>query len=74
VKLNELRSKGRRIFYVEKTWVENNLTLKECWQTDEAKTFLVDSSAKNSLIVVHAGSEDGFITDAQLMYSTKEDQ
>jgi hypothetical protein len=38
------------------------------------KGVIADCSAKNRLSVVHAGSEDGFVTDAQLMFSTKQDQ
>jgi len=38
------------------------------------KGVLADCSAKNRLSVVHAGSEDGFVTGAQLMFSTKQDQ
>jgi hypothetical protein len=54
--------------------IDSNLTFKKCWQTDEVKGVLADGSAKNRPTVVHAGSEDGFITGAQLMYSTKQDQ
>jgi hypothetical protein len=66
--------KGGRFFYLDETWIYSNLTFKKCWQTNEVKTFLADGSAKNRPIVAHAGSEDGFVTGAQLMYSTKQDQ
>jgi hypothetical protein len=48
--------------------LDSNLTFKTCWQTDEVKGVLADGSEKNRLIVVNAGSEDGFATGAQLMY------
>lgn len=63
MKLNELRSEGRKILYVE-----SNLKFKKFWQTDEVKGILADDSTKNRLIVFHTGSENVFVAGAQLTY------
>jgi hypothetical protein len=68
VKLNKLRSERREIFYVDETWTDSNLIFKKSWQTAEVKGVLADGNAENRLIVVHAGSEDGFVAGSKLIY------
>lgn len=67
------RKAGRPIVYIDETWVDSNLTFKKCWQDDTVLGVTANVNAKNRLIVVHAGSSTGFLTDAELVYkaSTK---
>jgi hypothetical protein len=37
VNIKTLRSEGRKIFYLNESWVDSNLTFKKCWQSEEVK-------------------------------------
>jgi hypothetical protein len=71
VKLNELWSEGRSIFYIDEMWTDSNLTFKKCSQTDEVTGVLADGNVKKRVIGFHADSENGFVTCAQLMYKAE---
>jgi hypothetical protein len=63
-----LRSEGRRIFYLDESWVDSNLTFKKCWQSEEVKGLCTDGNAGKRLIMVHAGSHAGFLQGTGLIY------
>ncbi|KAF8778908.1 hypothetical protein HNY73_015588 [Argiope bruennichi] len=60
------RKAGRPIVYIDKIWVDSNLTFKKCWQDDTVLGATANVNSKNRLIVVHAGSSTGFLTGALL--------
>lgn len=62
------RSNNRCIVYIDETWIDSNLTFGKCWQDDKMTGVKVDINSKNRLIVVHAGSSNGFIDGAELVY------
>lgn len=50
--------------------MDSRPTFKKFWQTDEVNCVLADGSAGNRLFVIHAGSEDGSVAGAQLIYES----
>lgn len=67
-KIRKIRSGGKKLIYIDETWIDNNLTHKTCWQSDEIRGVATDTSAGNRLIVVAAGSETGFVKDSVLVF------
>ncbi|XP_048345214.1 uncharacterized protein LOC125428705 [Sphaerodactylus townsendi] len=83
-KIRHFRSEGRKIFFLDETWVNAGHTAAKCWQdqtgTSEKDAFfprnlptgLKDPSGKGSrLICAHCGSEEGFVEDALLLFKSK---
>jgi hypothetical protein len=50
---------------VEKSCVDSNISYSKCWQ--EEREFGIQNSAGNRLILLHAGSENGFLDSAVLL-------
>ena len=48
--------------------LHNHLAVTKWWQVVEVKGFFAESSAGTRLIVLHAGSENGFFAGGQLLY------
>jgi hypothetical protein len=48
--------------------VDRNLTFRKCWQDESDVGVLVDVNAKNRLIILHVGSINGFLKNAELIY------
>ena len=68
IKIRDLRRSGRNIIYLDETWVDNNLTFAKCWQSESEIGVQTTVHAGNRLIVVHAGSVNGFVENALLAY------
>lgn len=64
------RASGKSIFYLDETWVDSNLTFKKCWQAEGVHGILSNHSSSNRLIVVHIGSDDGFVPGAGLIFKS----
>lgn len=69
VQIRRFRESGREIVFIDESWVDSNLTFSKCWQHDKEFGVQANSSAGRRLIVVHAGSTNGFIPNAQLVYT-----
>lgn len=81
--VKELRKKNKKIFYLDETWVNEGHTTSKAWCDNFVKTpkqaFLSGlstgiKSAVNKgkrLIVVHIGSEDGFVDGGLLVFKSK---
>ena len=52
---------------MDKIWIDNNCFFSKCWQNEKLGAFVKDS-AGNRLIVVHTGSKDGFVPNADLVF------
>ena len=78
------RQANRKIYYLDETWVNAGHTVKKVWHDTTAEeqprrawfagltTGLKEPSGKGGrIIVVHCGSEDGFVADAGLVYQAK---
>ncbi|CAH2099013.1 unnamed protein product [Euphydryas editha] len=67
-KIRQFRQNDREIFFLDETWIDNNLTHKKCWQDDKINAILTDTSSSNRLILVHVGSRSGFLDGAKLLF------
>ena len=67
-KRKELEGQGYNFVYVDETWIDSAYTAKRCWQGENMPGALPPCNRGQRLIVVHAGSKNGFIRGAQLVY------
>ena len=64
-KMKDARETGMPIIYLDETWVNVNLTLDKIWIIDDNDEAFRKPIGKGSrIIVVHAGSTDGFVKNA----------
>jgi hypothetical protein len=66
--IRRYRAENRPIIYIDESWIDNNLTFNKCWQSEKQPGTLTNTSSTNRLILVHAGSENGFIQKASLVF------
>ncbi|KAJ4444763.1 hypothetical protein ANN_06560 [Periplaneta americana] len=69
--IKNLRQSGRQIFYLDETWIDSNITFGKCWQSEEEFGVQANVNSGNRLIVVHAGSLNGFLDNATLIYKAE---
>ncbi|XP_050293624.1 uncharacterized protein LOC126734134 [Anthonomus grandis grandis] len=62
------RQENRNIIYMDETWVDNDLTVGKCWQSSDIFGVPSNISSTGHLIVVHAGSNNGFLENASLVF------
>lgn len=67
-KIRQYRQDDQNIFFLDETWIDNNLTFKKCWRNEMIDAVLTDTSSTNRLILVHAGSRGGFLNGAKLLF------
>lgn len=68
--LIECRKQNRPIIYMDETYVHSTQSKKKAW-TDASGSGLKTPVTKGQrLIIVHAGSEDGFVKDALLTFKS----
>jgi transposase len=70
------RAEGKPIIYLDETYVHKNYKPKMSWQGPSTSGNLQPSPLENissgkRYIIVHAGSEKGFVPNALLVFSTK---
>ncbi|CAH2099708.1 unnamed protein product [Euphydryas editha] len=82
-KIIKLREERRKIYYLDETWLNEGHTKSKVWQdlsiqsTREARreglsTGLKAPSGKGKcLIILHIGSEDGFLNGGELIFASK---
>jgi hypothetical protein len=59
-----MRRDGKEILYLDESWVKSNLTFNRCWQKKgDVQGITATGNASNRLIIVHIGSEKGFIAE-----------
>lgn len=68
---NEIENKKQLVF-VDETYVHTSHSVNKCWQSDSQPGVSKDISLGERYIVVHAGSENGFISSALLVYKSKD--
>ncbi|KAG8308947.1 hypothetical protein J6590_097628 [Homalodisca vitripennis] len=61
--IKKCRDDKKKIFYLDETWIDSNLTFQRCWQSLEVDGVLPDMNAANRVIVLDIGSQDGFLND-----------
>ena len=68
--IRQYRTEGRPIVYTDETFLHSSHSTSKCWQSDDV-TVNVPISKGERLIIVHAGSRQGFVRDAELMFKAK---
>ena len=74
--MNDVKKKKLPIIYLDETWVNQNYTVGKCWiNVDSTKaTGVKHPTGKGGrIIVLHAGSKDGFVPNAKLTFLAKND-
>ena len=81
--IKKYREEGRKIYYTDETWINFGHTKSKVWQDTSVKTSkqaflsglstgLKAPSGKGSrLIIIHAGSDDGFVPNACEIFQAK---
>lgn len=69
--ISKYRREGRHIVYLDETWIHNHYTVQKCWQSEDITGVTSYNSAGERLIIVHAGSSEGFIEGALLIFKSK---
>ncbi|XP_064100794.1 uncharacterized protein LOC135211413 [Macrobrachium nipponense] len=75
-KMQNVRENGRNVIYLDETWVNQNYTVGKCWKDNKcenASGIKVPSGKGGRLIILHAGSAEGFIPNAELTFTAKND-
>ena len=67
-KRHKLLQEKFTIVYTDETWVDTLSTVAKCWQHKDVHGVMPPYSRGQRLIVVHAGSKNGFVEGAQLVY------
>lgn len=65
------REQGMTIIYIDEKYVHQNYKVKKSWQGPSVSGVVEKISAGKRHIIVHAGSEEGFLPNALLVFSTK---
>jgi hypothetical protein len=61
-----------KIIYLDETWINSNHTLRKCWLDKNGKGGFKSPLGKGPrLVIVHAGSDQGFVPGANLNFITK---
>lgn len=63
--------KQKTVVYLDETWIHPTYTVSKCWQDNETSGVLKNDSAGQRWIIVHAGSEQGFIPGAYVIFKAK---
>ena len=72
LKRNRESPKPRPEVFVDETWVNQNLTVEKCWTNEDGSVGPKTKSGRGSrFIIVHAGSDEGFVPGALLMFKSK---
>ena len=66
-RMKKFRDQGRTIVYTDETYVHSSHTTPHTWQSSDV-ALRVPFSKGERLIIVHAGSETGFIDGAELVF------
>ncbi|PSN37128.1 hypothetical protein C0J52_12590 [Blattella germanica] len=67
-KMKYYRELGRKIFYVDESWIDNNMITGKCWKRE--KKVSGEATSSKRLIIASVGSEDGFVPETQLIFES----
>jgi hypothetical protein len=68
VQIKRFREEGKEIFYVDESWIDSNITFSKRWQGETEFGIQKNYNVGNRLILLHVGSENGFLHNAMLVY------
>ncbi|XP_066944539.1 uncharacterized protein [Macrobrachium rosenbergii] len=76
-KMKIIREKGSdSVIYIDETWVNQNYTVNHCWMDTNSKKSNGSETAywkRKRLVILHAGSKEGFVQNADLVFESKND-
>ena len=76
-KMKKIRDAGNRpIVFLDETWVNQNYSVSKCWQDENSATatgIKPPTGKGGRIIVLHAGSDRGFVPNAELVFNAKND-
>ncbi|XP_038221442.1 uncharacterized protein LOC119839277, partial [Zerene cesonia] len=61
----------RPVIYLDETYIHSTYCAGKCWQSDTEAGVLSSDSKGPRWIIVHAGSEAGFVPNAQLIFKSQ---
>jgi hypothetical protein len=64
------RAEGRRIFYLDETYIHQNLSTNKRWDDATNESQMNPISHGSRYIIVHAGDEEGFLQGAGLVFKS----
>ena len=70
-KKKEFEERGLELVFIDETWVDTSYTSKYCWQGDNTPGTIRPCNRGQRIIVVHAGTKDGFVSGAELIYKAR---
>ncbi|KAJ0183291.1 hypothetical protein K1T71_001267 [Dendrolimus kikuchii] len=60
------------VVYLDETYIHNTYHAKSCWQNKEELGMFVSESSGSRCIIAHAGTENGFVNGALLMFKSSD--
>lgn len=73
LKMRAIRLTGRKLVYLDETWLNATHAPGKCWLDDDGNGGIKVPSGKGSrLIILHAGTEDGFVPNGLLCFQSKQ--
>ena len=72
--IKKVKQASQNIVYLDETWVNQNYTVAKCWvdTTSPTATGIRQPTGKGSrLIILHAGTKNGFVENAKLLFKSK---
>lgn len=73
-KIRHYKQVGKPIFYLDKTWVDTNITFRKCWVDKKQMKNSVTAKEYEKVHVVHIGGSNGFLDGCELVYTTDDRQ
>ncbi|XP_041974434.1 uncharacterized protein LOC121729854 [Aricia agestis] len=67
----ELGADKKPVTYLDETWIHSHYTVRKCWQNSSDASIMKNTNPGQRWILVHAGGENGFIPEADLLYKCK---
>lgn len=74
--IKKVKQASQNIVYLDETWVNQNYTVSNCWldMTSPKATGVRQPTGKGSrLIILHAGTKNGFVNNTELVFQAKND-
>ena len=74
--MQRIKQSHQNIVYLDETWINQNYTVAKCWTdtTSPQATGVKQPTGKGSrLIILHAGTRNGFVPNAELVFQAKND-
>lgn len=70
LKLNRDSENRRPVIYLDETYIHSSYGVNKCWQSEEVAGSIKEISLGQRWIIVHAGSAEGFVQNALLIFKS----